>query len=355
MKSLTVKLTDKAYPIYIGENLLEFASNFIKEHFPERKVAVITDETVHSIYRKDVEKQLKASAKSLDFIVIEPGEKSKRLSVAENIFEKLTQCKISRDDLIITLGGGVVGDLGGFVASTYLRGIRFIQMPTTLLAQVDSSIGGKVAVDLVNGKNLVGSFYHPEVVFIDKNFLKTLKPRVLHDGLGEVIKYGCIRDSSIIDELLNYKSDEDLVDNIDEIVYKCCDIKREIVEIDEFDRGERMLLNFGHTLGHAIESYFDYEKYTHGEAVALGMIEMVRSGVKNGITKTGSEEKLMSVLNKYQLPTVLPVMNSGEIIDTITIDKKNTIKGINLIMLKAIGESFIKNVKVDEVAKIYDL
>lgn len=355
MKTLNIKLTGKNYSIFIGENILSYVSSFIKKNYERRKIVIITDENVEIHYGSAAYDVLKDSCKSLDFIVISPGESSKRLSVAEKIFENLAKLKVSRDDVIVTLGGGVVGDLGGFVASTYLRGIKYIQIPTTLLAQVDSSIGGKVAVDLNCGKNLVGSFYHPEAVFIDKSFLKTLKPRVLHDGLGEVIKYGCIRDSGIIEELLNYNNDEELIDNIDGILFTCCDIKRCIVELDELDRGDRMLLNFGHTLGHAIESFYNYEKYTHGEAVSIGMIEMVRSGVREGIVQKESYEKLLSVLTKYELPTDLPEINSEVILDTIAIDKKNNLNGINLIMLTTLGDSFIKNVGIEELKKIYNL
>ncbi|MDV2934331.1 3-dehydroquinate synthase, partial [Enterococcus faecalis] len=171
-------------------------------------------------------------------------------------------------DLIIALGGGVVGDLAGFVASTFLRGISFIQIPTSLLAQVDSSVGGKVAVDLERGKNLVGSFYHPELVLIDPNMLGTLPEKYFNDGLGEVIKYGCIKSKELFEKLEGFENKEDLKENIGEIIYECCNIKREVVEYDEKDLGERMILNFGHTLGHAIEQIYNYETYSHGEAVA---------------------------------------------------------------------------------------
>lgn len=262
---------------------------------------------------------------------------------------RLLDFEITRGDLIIAFGGGVVGDLTGFVSSTLLRGIPFVQIPTSLLAQVDSSIGGKVAVNLSKGKNLIGSFYHPEAVYIDPDLLKTLDKRFLYDGMAEVIKYGCIRDENLFQNLLKYNGDKELFDNIEEIIYRCCKIKKDIVESDEKDIGERMLLNFGHTIGHIIEKYFKYEKYTHGEAVAIGMYHISKKSENMGITQKGTANKIKKILIKYKLTHELPDMNKKEVIETIALDKKNKGDDINLILLKRIGDSFLKKVDRKDV------
>ena len=178
----------------------------------------------------------------------------------------------------------MIGDLAGFVASTFLRGVKFVQIPTSLLAQVDSSVGGKVAVDLPAGKNLVGAFKHPHLVLIDPKTLKTLDKRFISDGMGEVIKYGCIFDAELFKQLTTYSSFEELYQDIDEIIYRCVDLKRDVVEKDLFDFGDRLVLNFGHTLGHAIEQYYHYEKYSHGEAISIGMVQLTQIAEMKGLT-----------------------------------------------------------------------
>ncbi|EKY26424.1 putative 3-dehydroquinate synthase [Clostridium celatum DSM 1785] len=255
------------------------------------------------------------------------------------VYNELLDFNLTRSDLIITLGGGVIGDLGGFVASSYLRGIDFIQVPTSLL-EVDSSVGGKVAVDLERGKNLVGSFYHPKAVLIDPEVLNTLDNRFFIDGMAEVIKYGCIKDKMFFEFLYEMENNSDVIDNMERVIHKCCDIKRIVVESDEKDKGERMLLNFGHTLGHAIEQYYNYTKYTHGEAVAIGMYEITKISEAKGLTVKGTAERIKEILIKYNLPYKMDV-NIEEILDTINLDKKKLGKSLNLIILKEIGNSEI--------------
>ena len=242
--------------------------------------------------------------------------------------------------MILTLGGGVIGDLGGFVASTFLRGVPFIQVPTTLLAQVDSSVGGKVAVDLDKGKNLVGSFYHPKKVIIDPEVLNSLSDRVFNDGMAEVIKYGCIKDKEFFNNLLQYENKEEVMNNIEYIIHNCCKIKKEVVEKDEKDTGERMLLNFGHTIGHAIEQYYNYNKYTHGEAVAIGMYEITKISEASFETEKGTADIIKNILIKYNLPYKLDI-DINEIKETISLDKKNIDNKLNLIFISKIGESKI--------------
>ena len=242
--------------------------------------------------------------------------------------------------MILTLGGGVIGDLGGFIASTYLRGVAFIQVPTTLLAQVDSSVGGKVGVDLEKGKNLVGSFYHPKRVIIDPLVLNTLNDRVFNDGMSEVIKYGCIKDKEFFFNLLSYKDKEEVMKNIEYIIYNCCKIKKEVVENDEKDTGERMLLNFGHTIGHAIEQYYKYSRYTHGEAVAIGMYEITKISESLNESKEGTSKLIKDILIQYNLPYNLD-LKLEDIRETIALDKKNLNKKLNLIFISEIGKSKI--------------
>ena len=271
---LHVNLGKDSYDIIIEKGSLEHAGDYIKDVFKGRKIAIISDDNVFPLYGISLENQL--ASYDVTSIVIPHGEPSKNFEILPSIYSKLLDAKLTRSDLIIALGGGVIGDLAGFVASTYLRGVKFIQMPTSLLAQVDSSVGGKVAVDLPEGKNLVGAFKHPLFVLIDPLTLKTLDPHFITDGMGEVIKYGCIKDRALFDQLKGYKDFKDLYQDIDEIIYKCVDIKRDVVEKDLFDFGDRLCLNFGHTIGHAIEQYYNFSKYSHGEAVAIGMVAITK-------------------------------------------------------------------------------
>ena len=212
-----------------------------------------------------------------------------------------------------------------------------MQVPTSLLAQIDSSVGGKVAVDLAAGKNLAGAFYQPKAVFIDTDLLATLSTRFLHDGLAEAIKYGCIKDAALFDKIAGFANDAALLANIDDIVAICCAIKARIVEQDEFDTGLRMLLNFGHTLGHAVEQHFGYSGFTHGEGVAIGMYQLTKRTEELGLTPTGSAERIKSMLQKYNLPIDAGVAKS-ELLDTMARDKKKNGNSITIIILRAIGE-----------------
>lgn len=349
MKMLEINLKDNSYNIYIERNILSRVGEYLKENYSSKKIAIITDSNLEKLYGELLKKIIEEKGFNTKIISVKPGEESKSIDTLKEVYNEFSRFKLGREDLIITFGGGVVGDLGGFAASTYLRGVPYIQVPTSLLAQVDSSIGGKVAVDLPWGKNLVGSFYHPKAVFIDPEMLKTLDKKFLSDGLAEVIKYGCIRDESIIHELMNYTNDEDLLDNIDPLIFKCCSIKKSVVEVDEKDFGERMLLNFGHTLGHIVEKYYNYKEYTHGEAVAIGMAEITRKSEKLHITEKGTSKCIEEVLRKYELPYNAPSMNSEEVFNTIVLDKKSSGESINLIMLKKIGEGVIRKVKINEL------
>lgn len=337
---LNVNLPHNNYDIIIERDILDNIDKEVKEVFRGNKIFILTDKNVDKYYGDKVLNKLRSSGYDTKKMVLEPGEETKSFFTLPKIYDELLDFKITRSDLIITLGGGVIGDLGGFIASTFLRGVSFIQVPTSLLAQVDSSVGGKVGVDLEKGKNLVGSFYHPKKVIIDPLVLNTLEDRVFNDGMAEVIKYGCIKDKNFFYNLLSYKNKDEVMNNIEYIIHNCCKIKKEVVEKDEKDTGERMLLNFGHTIGHAIEQYYKYSKYTHGEAVAIGMYEISKISEALLETKNGTSDLIKEILIQYNLPYKMD-LKLEDIKEAIALDKKNLNKKLNLIFISEIGESKI--------------
>lgn len=352
MQTLQVNLKNKDYPVYIKRGIIKELGKSLRRLSSAKRVAIITDKNLSRIYGAHVLNVLNSAGFETDVIAIEPGEKSKTLATLADVFEGLVKSRITRRDIIIALGGGVVGDLGGFAASSFLRGMPYVQVPTSLIAQVDSSIGGKVAVDLPQGKNLVGSFYHPEAVFIDPDFLDTLDAREFSNGMAEVIKYGCIKDRQLFEELTGFDKNE-LLNNIETIIFKCLSIKKKFVEEDETDQGARMMLNFGHTLGHAIEKYYHYVKYSHGEAVAVGMYRVTKNSEDMGLTEPGTSQRLKEVLSKYGLPYEMPAGNAAEIVEVIAMDKKNKGDSIDIVLLNSIGDGFIKNINKDEIPRFF--
>ncbi|HBJ1649550.1 3-dehydroquinate synthase [Clostridium botulinum] len=347
MKELVVDLKEKSYSIIIKKGLINELSNEINKVYKGKKIFILTDENVNYHYGDKVKDSLINNGYDVKKIVLKPGEETKSFNTLPKIYNEFLDFKLTRSDLIITLGGGVIGDLGGFAASTFLRGIDFIQVPTSLLAQVDSSVGGKVAVDLDRGKNLVGSFYHPKVVLIDPDVLITLEEKFFKDGMAEVIKYGCIKDKEFFYKLKEFKSKDEVLDNIEDIIYTCCNIKRIVVENDEKDKGERMLLNFGHTLGHAIEAYYNFNKYTHGEAVGIGMYKIIKISEEKGIMQKGCADEIKDILIQYSLPYDIEIENSDEILETISLDKKNINSILKIVLLESIGQSFLKSTNIE--------
>ena len=341
---MIVNLKEHSYPIYIEKNILKHANEKIKEVFKGKKIMIISDDQVYPLYGDDLTLNLEKDFK-VNHVVVPHGEKSKRFDMLPTLYKACLDFKLTRTDLIIALGGGVIGDMAGFVASSYLRGVKLVQIPTSLLAQVDSSVGGKVAVDLPEGKNLVGAFYHPSMVLIDPCTLKTLDPHFISDGMGEVIKYGCIKDKKLFDQLNSYQNFEELYEFIDEIIYNCVNIKREVVEKDQFDFGDRLLLNFGHTYAHAIEQYYHYEKYSHGEAVGIGMYQITKLAESLDLTKTGSSMQIKEILQKYNLPYECQV-ETKNLIQAISLDKKNIMNEFKRI--KCNFETVAKNFKLIE-------
>lgn len=337
---LKVDLKDRSYPIIIEKGLINRVSEEIRKVYKGKKIFIITDDNVNKYYGGKISEELKKNDFEVKLLALKPGEETKNFNTLPIVYNELLDFNLTRSDLIIALGGGVIGDLAGFVASTYLRGVDFVQIPTSLLAQVDSSVGGKVAVDLDRGKNLVGSFYHPKCVLIDPEVLNTLDNRFFIDGMAEVIKYGCIKDKQFFDYLEKMENNQRLINNMEVVIHKCCDIKRQVVENDEKDKGERMLLNFGHTLGHAIEQYYNYTKYSHGEGVAIGMYEISKISEEKGLTKKGTSQRIKDILVKYNLPYELDV-NIEETLEAINLDKKKLGNDLNVIILKEIGNSEI--------------
>lgn len=349
MKKLRVNIPQREYDIYIGGGQLNAAADIVRDVFDGRKIVIITDSNVGPLYASKLQDVL--SDYETEVITVEAGEKSKSLETLAEVYQKLLEIGITRTDLIIALGGGVVGDLTGFASATYLRGVDFVQIPTTLLAQVDSSVGGKTAVNLPQGKNLVGSFCQPRAVIIDTDTLRTLSDATLSDGMAEVIKYGAICDEGLFEELskINIKSDkEELFAKIPEIVYTCCRIKSEIVEEDEFDTGKRMILNFGHTFGHAIEKKFNYGSVSHGMAVAAGMVMASKWGENHGITQGGTADKIQRLLENYNLPTEYDI-KKDELLKSAGVDKKSDGGYINLILLTEIGKAIIHKIDRNEL------
>lgn len=341
MKKLFVDLKENSYNILIEKGLLDNLGKAIKDIYKGKKVFIITDENVNGLYGQRVQKSLQEAGFDTKTLVLEPGEETKNFNTLPRIYDALLDFKLTRKDLIITLGGGVIGDLGGFAAASFLRGVPFVQVPTSLLAQVDSSVGGKVAVDLKRGKNLVGNFYQPKAVIIDPEVLNTLTDKFFKDGMGEVIKYGCIRDKDLFLKLKDLKSREEVMEHIEDIVYTCCNIKRQVVENDEKDLGERMILNFGHTLGHAIETYYNFTEYSHGEAISIGMYNITLKSEELGITKKGTSEQIKEILINHGLPYEVDLEDNKAVVETISLDKKNLGKVLKVILLKDIGESII--------------
>lgn len=335
---LTVNLGANSYPIYIENNILSQADTYIHEVFRGKKIMIISDDIVYPIYGDALKARL--ADWECYHMVLPHGEQTKDFQTLPQIYEAMANARFSRTDMIIALGGGVIGDLAGFAAATYMRGIKLVQIPTSLLAQVDSSVGGKVAVDLPQGKNLVGAFYQPSLVLIDPTVLDTLSDRFIIDGMGEVVKYGCIEDADLFETLASHNSFKDLKQVLPDVIARCVDIKREIVEEDQFDTGRRMLLNFGHTLAHTIEQHFNYQMQIHGEAVAIGMYQLTRMAEERGLTEPGTAEKILHVLNIYRLPHKcdLPL---GILTKAISLDKKNMHGTLNLVLLNHIGSSYV--------------
>lgn len=341
----TVKVNTSApYDILIERGLINNAGQYIKNVTNAQKAFLITDTNVEKFYAEKVLTSLKNNGFDTDIFVYEAGEKRKTLSTISDMYSRMADFNMSRKDIVVALGGGVCGDMAGFAAATYMRGINFVQIPTSLLAQVDSSVGGKTGVDIAQGKNLVGAFLQPILVLIDPDTLSTLPEYYINDGMAEVIKYGCIKDSGLFKTLEN----ENALDIIDDVIERCVSIKRDVVSRDEKESGERMLLNFGHTLGHSLEKIYNFDGLSHGQAVAIGMVMITSASEKADITENGSTERIINLCKKYNLP-VSDTADIKEIVKFCANDKKAGGGSVNLVLLKKIGESFIRKTPLGEL------
>lgn len=329
-KELSVNISqDKKYPIFIDDEEIVLLSEKVYKFAENKKILVVLSEKVNKLYGGKI--NFKNSIK----FILKDGEKQKNFKNYKKIINFALKNKLERKDLIVAIGGGVVGDIAGFVASTYLRGIDFIQIPTTLLACVDSSVGGKVAINTDYGKNLVGAFYQPRAVFCNINFLKSLDDRQFKTGLAEVVKYAFINSDADFFDFLNnnyeniLKRDKDVLSQIIETSLK---FKAEIVEKDEKEQGLRQILNFGHTYGHAVEKITKYKKYTHGEAIAIGMIFAIELAFKKGLISDEYKNQALDLINKFNLINHIPKFSLNNIINLMLSDKKTKNGKINFIL-----------------------
>lgn len=347
MKTVTVNAS-KTYNVVIGSGLLDTLGYKILSLKGQCRCAIISDSNVWPLYGKQVKKALmQVDPDAIEF-VFSAGEASKNTDTYIQILHFLAENHITRSDLIIALGGGVTGDMAGFAAATFLRGVDYIQIPTTLLAMVDSSVGGKTAIDLPYGKNLVGAFYQPLMVVCDIDTLNTLPLETFTDGCAEVIKYAVLFSEPLFEHLLEYGTDF----NREEVIATCVELKRAVVAEDEFDRGQRQLLNLGHTIGHCIEAESNFE-ITHGQAVAAGMCIIARAGVHMGITDNASYKHIVALVQKFNLPT--QTTYSSQILMTHSLsDKKRTGNTLSLVIPERIGSCQIKRIPIEQFQSIIE-
>ena len=352
----TVELAERSYDIHLEKGCLAGIGDAIRKLFPDAKrCMVVSNDVVAPLYLNTVRNSLEAADWQVFEKVLPDGEKHKTITTWSSIMDGLMDAKLSRNEPMLALGGGVVGDMTGFAASCYRRGIPFVQIPTTLLAQVDSSVGGKTAVSHPHGKNMIGAFYQPRLVWIDPDVLQTLAPNQLRAGLAEVIKYGAIWDRNFFNDIVSNASELLNLDahNIKKTIVESCRYKAEIVMQDETEQGARALLNLGHTFGHAIESMTHYTAYLHGEAVAIGMRMAARLSEQRGDAPIGTEQAMAAALTALELPVDVPAFSVSEWLDAMGHDKKNVGSRIRYVLLKEIGEAFIaEDVKDEEIVRL---
>lgn len=334
--TLTVALGDRSYPIVIGKNLIEDGYD-LTSFLAGTSCLVVSNETVAPLYLDKLTACL--SGADVHKLILPDGESFKTLATAESILDKLVGCRATRDFTIVALGGGVVGDIAGFASACYMRGVAFVQIPTTLLAQVDSSVGGKTGVNHPGGKNLIGAFHQPQIVLIDIDTLLTLPDRELRAGIAEVIKYGAIVDRDFfawLEDNMQALLDRD-ADALTWAIRRSCELKAEVVAADEREAGRRALLNFGHTFGHAIENTAGYGKWLHGEAVAAGMVMAAElSGIEDD-----DASRLRNLIDMAGLPSAPPLTKPGQLRDAMQLDKKAQAGKLRFVLLRSLGDAYV--------------
>lgn len=349
MKDIFVDLGKDSYSIIIDRGILSQVGTLISKVISPRKAIIITDKIVEPLYGNVVLNSLSECKFDVKLVSLEPGEEQKSMAMAEVLYESLFDHEMDRKSLIVALGGGVLGDLAGFVASTFMRGIPFIQIPTTLLAQVDSSIGGKVAVNHPRGKNMIGCFYQPKAVFIDTDTLRTLPKAEITAGMVEVIKYGMIKDAAFFEYIEKHLPEilelEPAV--LEEIIYNSCKVKTHVVELDEKEEGLRAILNYGHTIGHALEALTSYKKYRHGDAVAMGMIYASKIAMEMNLADESVLKRQESLFVKLGLSLKDTELNPDDIVSILYQDKKTIGGKLRFVLPTEIGTVVI-NDRVNE-------
>ena len=355
MDTVTVNLRDRSYPIYVGADILSEIGELCRPFRLSGRGVLITNAVVGPLYSQPVLSSFEAAGIALSLLEVPDGEEFKNLQMASYLYEKLLPLGLDRRSPVVAVGGGVIGDLAGFVAATFMRGLPLIQTPTSLLAQVDSSVGGKVGVNLAQAKNMVGAFYQPQLVLSDVRLLQTLPPQELRAGLAEVVKYGVIADKAFFEWVETHLPAilEQKEDAVIHIVKTSCRIKAAVVERDERDEGVRAALNFGHTVGHALEAATGYRKFTHGEAVAIGMVTAARISYQMGLCGEELPQRLQRVVERIGLPTALPV-EAKDIIEAMGYDKKLRESLIYFVLTKDFGDVTVAPI-LDPLAALQSL
>jgi len=345
MEKINVNLGARSYDIWIGSGLLDRVGSRLQELSLGSRIAVITNSVVRPLYGKRIQENLEACGFQVRFVEIEDGEIHKTLATAQRLYDELIDFRLDRTSTIVALGGGVIGDLAGFVAATYMRGIHFVNVPTTLLAHVDSAIGGKTGVDHPRGKNLIGAFYQPKAVFCDLEVLKTLPEKELVAGMAEVVKYGVILDANFFSFLESHLAEilQQESSAMCEVVRSSCESKAHVVEEDEQESGLRAILNYGHTLGHAIESLTGYSRYIHGEAVSMGMVGAAKIALEMGLCDTAAVERIIALLQDIGLPVRIQGIDADAALEILTHDKKVRDGKIRFILPERVGKVVMRD------------
>ncbi|WP_300368702.1 3-dehydroquinate synthase [Brachyspira sp.] len=350
MNKVEVKINNESninYDILVQKGLLKETGNLVKNILRGKRALIVTDDIVNKLYTDIVKESLEKENIITSVCVLPNGESNKNIESVNNIFSSLAENELSRKDIIVALGGGVIGDMAGYAAAVWMRGIDFVQIPTTLLACADSSVGGKTGINIKEGKNLVGAFHSPKLVIIDSDTLLSLPKREFNEGMAEVIKHAFLFDEKLLKLIENHCFNNAELD-MDYVLKRNCELKSHIVEIDYKEQKERMFLNFGHTIGHSVENAAGYGVLLHGEAVAIGMIFAIEYGIRKGITKDKNIlERAKNILSKFSLPISIP--DNINLKDSIKLDKKRSDDKINFVFLESIGKPYIDKVSMEDI------
>ena len=353
MQLVKIDLGTRSYDVVIGQELFKICADFLQTKSYSKKAVIVTDEIVDKLYYESFIKAVADTGYNFIKVVVPSGEEAKSFSWAEKVYTTAIEAKLDRKSVFIALGGGVVGDLTGFVAATYMRGVPFIQVPTTLLAQVDASVGGKVAVNHPLGKNMIGAFHQPDIVLADTDTLKTLSDRDYASGLAEVVKYACLAGEDLL-AFLEVNSDKIIAKDdviMADLIARCCEYKAMIVAADELESGQRMFLNLGHTYGHAVEAEGNFSRYTHGEAVSIGLYGAMLLSEQVAGFSPAMTQRVCALLEKFNLPLVAQAMDKKAVYENLWHDKKAVNDSLQWVLLSKIGEPFVDSSVDNEIVR----